>query len=105
MKTQQVIPATQGVVFLLVCAVTCTVLRLLVIRHDAIVPWSLGIAFLLAGTSVTWLALRKWRELYPVRCAAALGLSSAVVGSGLWVCVIYSLAAFSPLYWGSAGGL
>jgi hypothetical protein len=55
-----------------------------IVRQDIVhgtMPFAL--VALLAGVTVAWLALQKWRSTHPQRCAVITGLCGGVGGAGL----------------------
>lgn len=63
---------------------SCALMLILFRRTEAFLYWYFPVFFLLTGTALAWLSLRQWRELYPVRCAFVLGLSSGLAGSSAY---------------------
>ncbi len=60
-------------------------------HYEVLAFWPFAMLFMGIGVMLSWFALQQWRELYPVRCAAAVGLCSGIAGSGACLLAVYAL--------------
>ncbi len=82
--------------FLLASLASCAGMRLLVRSHPQFTTSVFAFIWLTVGVMVSWQALRRWRRIHPLACAAVVGLFSGWGGAGLYMLLVAALLGGSP---------
>lgn len=77
------IQSRQCAVFVLVCLITCAVLRLAVRNFELMLTVEFGWLAITTGALGSWWAIQRWRNRRPLRCAGLLGIFGGLGGAGL----------------------
>ena len=64
--------------------------------HPQFSTFVFALIWLTLGVIVSWQALRRWRRIHPLACAAVVGLFSGLGGSGLYMLLVAALLGGSP---------
>src|SRR5258706_2326057 len=78
-------------IFFLASFAGCAGMRLLVRSHPQFSDSVFAVIWLTVGVIVSWQALRCWRRIHPLACAAVVGLFSGLGGAGLYMLLVAAL--------------
>src|SRR6267143_3954594 len=87
-------------IFFATCLCACAAIRLLMRRYEWLCSLPVGVSTLITGAMAAWWALQRYRNASRFGCAAALGLCSAVAGSGLFTLLVHGILLLLPSHWG-----